>query len=117
MFIQVFLGEVSKQPILVHTLLSNAYYISNKNINYEILKYTFTKKLSMTNKKIGTISTIFLSAVIMGIVFTPIPIAMAGIPATLVVDDDGMAVDGDCDSLTAACGECNKFYSVFNSKF
>ena len=104
MFTYTLLGEVSKQTILVHTLPSNVYYNSNKNINYETLKYTFTKKLSMikNNKKIGTISTIFLSAIIMGIVFTPIPIAMAGNGTTLFVDEDGMADAGSCDNATGA---------------
>jgi len=52
--------------------------------------------------KIETISMVFLSAVIMGIIFIPIPIAMAGNGTTFVVDADGMAVDGDCDSGSAA---------------
>ncbi len=59
--------------------------------------------MTNNNKKIGTISTIFLSAVIMGIVFTPIPIAMAGVgPTTLFVDEDGMADAGSCDNATSA---------------
>jgi len=51
-------------------------------------------------KKIETMSTIFLSLIIMSIVFTPVPSVMAA-PSILVVDDDGFAVAGDCgDSVT-----------------
>lgn len=52
-------------------------------------------------KKIGTISTITISAILLGIVVTSFPSVMAGGPMTLVVDDDGMAVAGNCDDATA----------------
>jgi len=51
-------------------------------------------------KKIETISMVFLSALIMAIVFIPIQSVMAGVPTTLVVDNDGMAVAGNCDDST-----------------
>ena len=52
-------------------------------------------------KKIETISTIFLSVVIMGIVFMPIPTVIAG-NGMIFVDEDGMADADSCDNATGA---------------